>query len=361
MFTEIIQSEESLLAIKNEWNGLSAELPQSTGFFASWDFVWNVVHTIKPNKWFVVLLREPEKRRLVAVFGWERLTLETPLKTYRAVQPLAPSLVPYVEFPVESRWSRQVLQVLLNNVLVEQLGVDVVCLWPLHEASPLYQTLTEDMRNDQLRTFRYPSNQSEIETRGLDFSAYCRSKPNSTFANARYRERRLRKEGELRFTLCEPLPEALGVAERLCLASEARFGTRFAYRAKPGWGAWVVEMVRALADQGVAQVSTLRLNEVVIASALSFWFKGRRYGYLTHYDPAYAPHSPGKILLHRLIEQTFADEGVLCFGAGSYRYKDDWAQSMGDLKAAFIFMNGQARQGLDSMIDHNFIVRLGQV
>jgi len=103
----------------------------------------------------------------------------------------------------------------------------------------------------------------------------------------------------------------------------------------------------------------LRFNEQIIASGLSFWHKGRRYYYLTHFDPAYARYSPGKILLYRLIEQTFAERGVFCFGAGTYSYKEDWAQSAGELKAAFIFLNPQARQALDGVVDRAFIGRLG--
>lgn len=362
MLSEVIQSQPALLAIKEEWQALSAVFPPSIGFFGGWDFAWHYIEVIKPEKWFVVAIRDPETKQLVAVFAWELINLKAGDFSYRAVQPLGPILTSYIEVTVEPRHLRTVLQTLLNTVLAQQVHIDVACLWPLHEASPIYHTLTEDMRHsDLLRTFRYPGNLREIETRGLDYAAYCRSKPSSTFANARYCERRLGKEGALRFTLCEPLPAANDIVERLCASAAERFGDQFAYRTKPGWQAWVGEMVAALADQEIAQVSTLRFNEAIIASALSFWHRGRRHYYLTHYDPAYAHRSPGKILMLRLIEQTFADKGVFCFGAGTYSYKEDWAQSTGELKAAFIFLNEQARRGLDKVIDRDFIVRLGQV
>lgn len=362
MLTEIIQDAPALLAIKDEWQALSAAIPQSICFFGGWDHVWHAVTVLQPEKWFVVTIREPEKRRLVAVFAWELLNLQTTGKTYRAVQPLAPGLTPYVEFPVELGFLRPALQSLLNDVLSVQVGVDVVCLWPLHEASPLFNALTEDMRHSEmLKTFRYPGNLCEIETRGLNYVDYCRSKPSNSFANALRYEKQLKKEGELRFTLCEPLPAAVDIVEKLCSASAMRFGEQFAYRSRPGWKAWAGKMVAALADQGIAQVSTLRFDGVIIAGGLSFWHKGRRYFYLTHYDRAYAKRSPGKILLYYQIEQTFEDKGVFCFGAGTFGYKEAWAQSAGELKAAFIFLNADTRQGLDSVIDRNFIVRLGQV
>lgn len=362
MLCEVIQSQTALQAIKEEWQALSASLPQSIGFFSDWDFAWHYIQVIKPEKWFVVTLRDSQKKQLVAVFSWELINLKVGGTTYRAVQPLGPGLVPYVEFTVAPTHLRAVLQVLLNTVLAQQVNIDVVCLWPLHEASPLYNILNEDMRSsDVLKTFRYPGNLREIETRGQDYDCYCRSKSNATFANARYCERRLKKEGELRFTLCEPALSAPGIAAALCMACAERFGEQFVHRHRPAWKELVSEMVKALADQSVAQVSTLRLNGALIAGGLSFWHKGRRYFYLTWYDRAYAHYSPGKILLHRLIEQTFADQGVFCFGAGTNSYKEDWAQSSGELKAAYLFLNPAARRGLDGVIDQSFIQCLGMV
>ena len=359
MLTDIIQHDSALWAIKDEWQALSASIPQSIGFFAGWDFVWHTIQVIKPEKWFVVTAREPETKRLVAVFAWELVNLQTADKTYRAAQPLGPSLGPYAEFSVEPRHLRAVLQTLLNTVLAGQISIDVVCLWPLHEASPLYNALNEDMRaSDLLKTYRYPDNLREIETRGLDYTQYCRGKSSVTFADALYCERRLQREGTLRFTLCEATPAASEIVDKLCSALAERFGDQFAYRAKPRWKAFVGEMVKALADPGIAQVSTLRFNEEIIASSLSFWHKGRRHYYLTHYDPAYARYSPGKILLHRLITQTFADQGMFCFGPGTYSYKEGWAQSTGELKAAYVFLNPEARQALDGVIDRDFIMRL---
>lgn len=358
MLTEIIQSDPALQALQAAWQALSAVVPQSTGFFASWDFVWQYTRAIQPKGWFVVTIRDPDTRKLVAVFAWERVNLHTATHAYRAVQPMGASLGSYIEPPIAPRCLRPAMQALFNTAL-RAAGVDLVCFWPLHETSPLYNALNEDLRGSgTLKTFRYPDNLREIETRGLDYALYCSSRPGATIPDARYGERRLNREGTLHFTLCEPGPEAVEIVQRLCTATVERFGAQFAYRAQPEWKTLVVGLVRALAPCGTAQVSTLRFNGAIIASGLSFWHKGRRFFYLTHYDPVYARYSPGKILLYRLIEQTFADRGVFCFGSGTYRYKDDWAQSSGELKAAFVFLQPEVRQALDALIDRDFIVRL---
>jgi len=357
MLIEVIQTEDALLAIKDEWQLLTATVPASIDFFGGWDHAWHAVRIIQPSKWFVVAVRESEDKRLVAVFTWELLNLQAEGKAYRAVQPLASTLAPYVEFAIEPLYRRPALKALIETLA--QTGIDLICLWPLHEASPIFNTLTEDMRNsDSLSTFRYPSNLREIETRALDYTYYCRRKSNTAFTNAQYRERRLSKEGTLRFTLCEPLPAAAEIAADLAQASAIQFGDAFAYRSRPSWQDWVVEMVKTLADTGTVQVSTLRLNDAIIASGLCFWDKGRRYFYLTHFDQTYARFSPGKVLLHRLIKQTFTEQGIFCFGAGNNRYKDQWARSQGELKAAFIFMNTEAKHALNTVVNRDFIARL---
>lgn len=357
MLSEVIQTDDALLAIKDEWQSLAAAVPATIDFFGGWNHIWHAVRIIQPAKWFVVTVREPEHNRLVAVFAWELLNVQTAGKAYRAVQPLASMLVPYVEFAVEPGYLRPALQALLDTLA--RAGIDMVCLWPMHEASPLFNTLTEDMRtHGSLKTFRYPRNLREIETRGLQFTDYVRSKSSKTFANARYCERRLKRAGKAHFTLCEPPDTAVDIVKQLCTVSAARFGNQFAYRSQPNWNHWLAEMVRTLTDREIAQVSTLRFNETIIAANLSFWHKHRRYFYLTHFDQAYAHFSPGKILLYKLIEQTFSDRGVFCFGTGNYRYKEEWTRSTGELKAAFVFMNTGVQQALSTVVDRDFIAKL---
>ncbi|WP_404342578.1 GNAT family N-acetyltransferase [Vreelandella venusta] len=357
MLSEVIQTDDALLAIKDEWKSLSAAVPATIDFFGGWNHVWNAVQIMPPAKWFVVTVRESEHKRLVAVFAWELLNVQTAGKAYRAVQPLASMLSPYVEFAVEPSHLRPALQALLDTLA--RASIDMLCLWPMHEASPLFNTLTEDMRNHgSLKTFRYPSNLREIETRGLQFTDYIRNKSSKTFANSYYCERRLKRAGSVHFTLCEPPDKAVDIAKQLCAVSTARFGNQFAYRSQPDWNRWIAEMVHSLTEQKIAQVSTLRFNETIIAASLSFWHKHRRYFYLTSFDQAYARFSPGKILLYKLIEQTFSDRGVFCFGSGNYRYKDDWARSTGELKAAFVFMNADVQQALSAVVDRVFIAKL---
>ena len=359
---QIIQELPELQALEADWHALSTAGPQSLDFFSTWNFTWHYVSTMQPRKWLVVCLREAHTGALCGVFPWEFFTLQADAGAFRAVQPLAAAVVPYVEPPLALAVRRDVLQVVLDTVLRDQLRIDLVCWWPLHEASPLYQLLTEDLGGSAvLQTFRYSRNIHELETRGLDYEQYCLTQPGDTFADARYQQRRLGRLGEVALNMHEDGAEALRVADWMCQGIALQFGADFLYRGRPRWPQLVRALVGELGASAVAEVATLRLDGRVIAASLSYWHKGRRYYTLCHYDPAYARFSPGKILMRGLIEQTFHDKGIFCFGAGNHAYKGRWARSAGELKAAYVFLSASVREHLGDQLNSGFIDRLWRV
>jgi hypothetical protein len=66
MLTQIIQDVPTLEALRDDWQALATAVPNSIGFFGGWDFAWHYINTIQPDKWFVVTLRDPDSKRLVA-------------------------------------------------------------------------------------------------------------------------------------------------------------------------------------------------------------------------------------------------------------------------------------------------------
>src|SRR5919106_4679542 len=59
--------------------------------------------------------------------------------------------------------------------------------------------------------------------------------------------------------------------------------------------------LRALADQDVIRLMTLRLDGRAIAFALAFALAGRLYGYRLAFDPVFGRYSPGLLTLHELL------------------------------------------------------------
>lgn len=361
LIAERITDFPALEALREDWQALSVRIPENTDFFATWDYTWTYLNVHRPANWQVVAVREDDGA-LVAVFPLLVFQIAHDGQTFRACQPLGTGYLPYVEFPVDSAVRRDVLQVLLNSVLQQQLAIDVALFWPLHQASPLYLTLLEDLgRTEILKTLRFPDNLHEIETRGQDLTTHQQHCSIKSFKDAAYKTRKLGRLGELRFTLCEPTANVRSLTETLCQQNLQKFGEQHACRHLPHWSAYLPALGEALAATGLAQLSTLRLDGEVIASILSFVHKQRRYLYLIDYDPKYLRYSPSKILLAKLVEQTFSEGGIFCFGAGSTPYKRDWGPVVGELKAAIVFFNPTARAALEAQLTLNGLNSLGGV
>lgn len=360
LIPECINDFPALEALRDDWQALSARLPENTDFFATWDYTWTYLNVHRPADWQVVAIRDRETRVLRAVFPLRVFQISRDGQRFRACQPLGVGYLTYIEFPVDSVVRRDVLQVLLNTVLQEQWNLDLALFWPLHQASPLYLTLLEDLgRTEALKTLRFPGNLHEIETRGLDFQRHIAACPSASFRNAAYRQRRLSKEGVLQFTLREPLDQLRPLVESLCRLNQQKFGAQHVYRRLPKWSSFLPELVCALAPTGLAEVSSLRLDGRVLASRVSFVHKRRRYFYLIDYDPAFKHFAPAKVLNALTIEATFREGGVFCFGAGNYAYKREWGPAVGELKAAMVFFNPAARAALEDQLTLNGLNSLG--
>lgn len=362
LIAERITDFPALAELREDWRALSARVPENTDFFATWDYTWAYLSVHRPANWQVVAIRRQETRELVAVFPLQVFQLTHQGQSFRACQPLGVGYLTYIEFPVEGDVCREALQLLLNSVLQQALGIEVAIFWPLHQHSRLYLTLLEDLRRSEvLKTLRFPNNLHEIESRGRDFARYRVQCSSASYRNADYQQRRLSKRGTLRFTLSEPVEALRPLVERLCRQNQQKFGDRHAYRHLPRWSAFMPELVSTLAPTGLAEVSTLRLDGRVLASRVSFVYKRRRYFYLIDYDPEFAQFAPSKILNALTIEATFKETGVFCFGAGSAPYKRDWGPSVGELKAAIVFFSPMARAALETRLTGPVLNALGGV
>lgn len=335
---------------------------ENTDFFATWDYTWAYLNAHRPANWQVVTMREGDSRALVAVFALQVFQIAHQGQTFRACQPLGVGYLPYIEFATDSAVRREVLQLLLNAVLQKELGIDLALFWPLHQASPLYLMLLEDLgRTEALKIMRIPSNLHEIETRGVDLAGYVHTCTRSVYRDAAYKERQLSKEGEVLFTLSEPPYDAATLVATLCCQNQDKFGQQHAYLHLPKWSTFLPQAAQSLTAAGLAQVSTLRLNGAVLAGGLCFLYKKRRYFYLFDYDPAFVRFSPAKILLRNLIEQTFREGGGFCFGPGDAAYKCSWGPVVGELKAALVFLNPNARSALEAQLTLSGLNSLGGV
>jgi CelD/BcsL family acetyltransferase involved in cellulose biosynthesis len=353
---ELLTTLVALDSIKAEWQEFCATLPENTGFFSSYAFLRPYLEFHQPPGWVVAAIYNADKSSLLGVFPLSMFNIENEDVIYRACKPLATPYAGYFDFAVLSHERRQVLAA-LQQLLRDHYQRDLVLLGPLHDASPLATVLMQDLDAVQLKVIGNPQILSQIETRGQSFEAYCARKKSLTLPNARYQERRLRRMGAVEICLAEQGPAIEDVVLQLCQRNEEHFSDINYYRQHPEWKRYMTQTAVQLAQQQLASVSTLRLDGEVIASAMCFHQPGRDYFYLTAYDPEYARYSPSKVLLAHMIERAFNEKNIFCFGAGSYPYKLDWSQSVGDLRTMVIFFNPAARAALDDQLTLKHLVR----
>jgi hypothetical protein len=355
---EIIDNELALFALQADWQSLSGALPDSIDFFSSWDYVSSFVRFHQRGHWYIATFRDATTRQLVGVFPLRVFQLKgSDGVTYQACQPLGPGVVPYIEMPVRSGYLRLVLQQLLNAVLKQQLKVDVAFFWPLHESSALYRSLLEDFGVQGIfKIHRYPRSLSTIETWGIDCESYYKNLPSGVFRDARYRERRLGKLGNVQITQEQGPEQVRATVALLCQWNINRYAEKHAYVQHPQWAEFTTHLAADMAQRGLAEVLSLRLDGVPIAATLSFVYKRRRCFYLYDGEPAYRQYSSSKIVLSHLIERSFEAQQIFCFGSGDYAYKRDWAQSVGEIKACCLFLNPLAQTALGEQLDSKNIV-----
>lgn len=354
---KLLSNLAALDAIKEAWQELYETVPENTGFYSSYAYLRPYLEFHQPSNWTVVAIYNDDSTHLVGIFPLSFFTIQDNGISYNACKPLATAYAGYFDFAVFSRVRRQVLGVLLNTVLRDHFKCDVAFLGPLHESSPLAPVLMQDLDAQTLKMISNNDALSQIDTRGQSLDAYFSRKKSLTLRDAHYQERRLRRHGEVRICLSERGQDVGPVVLELCRRNEENFPDVNYYRQHPQWKEYMALTATELTPQGRVEIGTLRFNERVIASTLSFVHPGRRYFYLTAYDPEFARYSPSKILLGKMVENAFVEKSVFCFGAGSYPYKEDWSQSIGDLRYPIIFFNPPARQALDDKVTLDKLAR----
>jgi CelD/BcsL family acetyltransferase involved in cellulose biosynthesis len=78
---------------------------------------------------------------------------------------------------------------------------------------------------------------------------------------------------------------------------------------EPGGPEFVRAMAAAMAGRGLLHLSALRSDEAVAAAHLGFLHEGTLYYYMPAFDPAWAKHGPGHLLLASLV-MWCCDNGV---------------------------------------------------
>lgn len=126
--------------------------------------------------------------------------------------------------------------------------------------------------------------------------------------DARRRLRRLSERGTVVFTPIVPPDRAAQSLEAMLTlkSTQLRQTNQIDWPAMPGRRDYVRALVERLTPTGQAMLSTLDLNGTPIAYQLSFIDRRRLYSFVMSYDPEFRDFGPGRALLLRIIEWSYA-------------------------------------------------------
>lgn len=346
----LITTITQLEALKDGWRALSGSVQENTGFFASWDYTYAYVKFHRPNDWVVIAAYADLSKIPIAIFPLTSFNIEHEGRTFKAYKALGIPYISYIEFPIQDEFRRVLLPKLLSDVLQTYLNCDVLFFGPFSESSLTYLAMVESLPKEQLKTLTHRT-LSQIDSRGQSFEGYFARRKKSTLPDALRCERRLCELGQLEFRCSDHHSDLDEIVTWLCRQSADNFGSNHLLGTQSDWAGFVAKLAAQLCPIGLIEISTLRLDGRVIASHLGFLFKGRRSYYLPAYDHKFSRFSPSKVLMAKLIERTFHENGVFCFGSGIYPYKLDWCQTVGEVKIPIVFFDSVTRRALDDYLN----------
>lgn len=151
------------------------------------------------------------------------------------------------------------------------------------------------------------------------FTHYAKRNESKLFSGAQRRQRKLEKEvGAVQLTFNDPQADVLNTCFRWKSEQLHRQG-----EPNPFANPTHLQFLRALVASGILLVSTLRAGQQLIAIDLSMMHQGRFYSWISTYNAAYAQYSPGRLLLHRMLQESFQQghtEFDLLLGGEDYKW-----------------------------------------
>lgn len=153
------------------------------------------------------------------------------------------------------------------------------------------------------------------------FDEYVRKyRGSKTHRKARRRVMMLDKEvGPIEWRYHEPDHRVLDICMNL-KSAQYRQSRYLDVLAPPRFREWF----HTLLDVGLLRLSTLRAGGKLVAISAGAEWENRYYDWLTSYDAAYEPYSPGTVLRDHLLKDSFAmghDEFDCLIGDESYKFR----------------------------------------
>ncbi|UCS92970.1 GNAT family N-acetyltransferase [Echinicola marina] len=337
LFGEEVLDRLSSAEIPDLWNTLVGACPWATTF-QRFEFV-NTWYNLYQKEYIPVLILESKKDRLTGIF---------PLALNKKKQLIAAG-ADQAEYQVWVYHTENCHYFLDRSLhlLWSKIHPSKITLKYLPEGSPM-ETFSQKhfwRKRSHIKTHRHPV----LETFSEKPYVEIRKK------NKREKLNRLKRQGDLQFSKITKIDEFTEILDELIIQSDFRKGAVYnhmIFKEDPLRKSFML----ALFEKELLHVSTLRLNDEIIASNVGVVGKSwvHLQGINTH-SPFYAKHSPG-ILHFLMLAQDLKAESIKIFDLtpGADTYKSSLAS---EFKKAFeLTIQNPQKIHLDEW-KNNFIVK----
>jgi CelD/BcsL family acetyltransferase involved in cellulose biosynthesis len=351
----VIQRIDELKAIENDWNTLYLSIPENHALFSSWQYVFSFASFYDKLGWSVVAISSVANNELVGIFPIEILAGKVNGTEARVCRSLGTKFAYYTDYLVAPAHRADAINAFLS-IVRDNLRCDVLHFGPAHEKSINYLMILESLSPSDYRLTKN-RHTPYIDARSSSFADYCAQKERRrVLADARRNERRLAEQGDLAFTIHTCASEAASLIDLLLAIHAGRFSEQHHYdRMDKNWKGFFSSLFRQTTARCVTNIAALRLNGELIAACAGFASKGLRIYYFPVFIEQYARFAPGKVLLMKLIQESFDSKDFFCLGPGEHPYKGPWSQAIAETKQMWIFLSERGRTEMSGRLSGNLL------
>lgn len=318
---EIINTIQSLIALKEDWNLLYSKCASHP--FVSFTWISGWAEWLKDEySFFIVLVRDEENNLVgiapLGIFIKKRCGLSIRTLTFFTDRPSD-----YQDFLVLDG------QPLIISIIIEAI-YEYRALWDVVELAnfPFDSPNLDSIQNNKILKFRERMcaycPRVEFSHKDLDFDAIIAKK---TRQDVVYQIRRLEKTSPLELHKVSTEAEIADYLNSFCQLHQKRWNdtsTKSLFNDEL-FKRFFIEMGTNMFINGKASCSYLTYQGKMVAGHYGFRSKNSFFYYYPAYDPDYARNSIGKVFLYLLVKsEADADLRVFDFLRGNEEYKKNW-------------------------------------
>lgn len=251
-------------------------------------------------------------------------------------------LTDYHDLLVANERRKEVLQILLKCIVDCKENWDVVHFRNVRGDSPNLPILRDTLGDTPLTFVERINIQCPYISIDCDWMSYYNALGKNIRSDIRRRLNHLAKMGKAKFVRLhevDDVMDTLGIIKSIHVKCQRAKGEISWYTNEKRFR-FVSLILKRFGDRKWLDIVFLKLNDKVIAYYLGFVYDNIVYFWNTGFDPEFSKVSPGKLLLHYWIKDSFTEaHREFDFMVGEEPYKLQWTSPMRPNYELFLFKN----------------------